>query len=280
MVQRQTPIKTPELLPKALVPLLDLNSASENIPTSPDHAINETTETQEPAKISETQETPQTEPISTTFTLELHQNLQSSTDKLLFIQFTPANTLRPKWYLVQVQMDQHTQDDAPGTYFCTFLQKHTRDAQLPDNISRWWADWRELEWTNEDSYEYGRRILFQPRNKPDPRKYGKFGLDIDLAEPDRILVGPFDFLEKSTNRPGKSMIPNTAWADLGERCRSTSLTPPLLSQSTRNMINLASHTLTRITIATNPHKKPVPISQTSSLNISHLFDNAFSNDPA
>jgi len=100
--------KPPELLPKALVPLIDINRASKIDTISPEPTPDETTETQEPTVVSENQETHQTEAIPTATTLTLHQNLQSSKDKLLFIQFTPANTLRPKWYLVQVQIDQHT----------------------------------------------------------------------------------------------------------------------------------------------------------------------------
>jgi len=238
------PSKPPELLPKALLPLPDFNLPEENANTPTPSQI--TTDTQAIPTISEDQSEQFDDTAATLEASILRQNLQSSVDKLFFIQFTPANTLRPKWYLVQIQIDQHSIDDAPGMYFCTFFQKHVRDIQLPDNMSRWWADWRELDWTTDDSYEYGKRILFQPRNKPDPRKYGKFGLDINLLEQDRILVGPFNFLEKTPSRPGKSFVPNDAWADLGRRCRSTSLTPPLLSQSTRNMVNLASHSYARI----------------------------------
>jgi len=263
------PSKPPEFLPKALIPLPDLDFTKTN--ANPPTRTQTDTYTQEVPTVSEDQTDDRHHNATTQHLLAFQQDLQLSTDKLFFIQFTPTNTLRPKWYLVQVQMDQHSAGDAPGTYFCTFFQKHIRDLQLPDNMSRWWADWRELKWTSEDSYEYGKRILFQPRNKPDPRKYGKFGLDIKLMEADRILAGPFDFLAKTPSRAGKSFVSNEAWAELGRRCRSTSLTPPLLSQSTRNMINLASHSYARMEMRNTSQDQNEEIAPAGSLDSTALF---------
>ena len=67
--------------------------------------------------------------------------LDASGDKLIFIRFTPTNTLRPKWFLVQVVLpDPGEHAVSPFTYFRTFLQKHPKDNSLPDNKSRWWPE--------------------------------------------------------------------------------------------------------------------------------------------
>ena len=54
----------------------------------------------------------------------LNADIAASEDKLFFIRFTPTNTLRPKWYLVQVELMKPDEDPLqPGTYFCTFFSE-------------------------------------------------------------------------------------------------------------------------------------------------------------
>ena len=38
----------------------------------------------------------------------LYSDLASSTDKLLFINFTPSHTMQPRWYLVQIDINLST----------------------------------------------------------------------------------------------------------------------------------------------------------------------------
>ena len=56
----------------------------------------------------------------------------NSSDKLFFIQFTPAHTMKPKWFLVEVDLssdDNDPPDPSPSTtFFCTFLQRHPCDS--------------------------------------------------------------------------------------------------------------------------------------------------------
>ena len=35
-----------------------------------------------------------------------HLQIQESKHKLFFIKFTPVSTLRPRWYLIQVELDR------------------------------------------------------------------------------------------------------------------------------------------------------------------------------
>jgi hypothetical protein len=171
----------------------------------------------------------------------LTQNLAISGDKLLFILFTPANTLRPQWFLVQVVLPEPGEMAAtPGNYFCTFLQKHPKDNKLPDNKSRWWPEWRELLWENDESYDFGDRILFGPTQKPDLTLFGKFGTEVNFNDPKALLVGPFNFLARSPSRTGFSFISDAHWKTLANACKINFLAPPTLSNALLSTIAQAS----------------------------------------
>ena len=46
--------------------------------------------------------------------------------------------MRPRWYLVQVDLSTDPDDDPlpPDTYFCTFFHRHPKDDGRPDNNAR------------------------------------------------------------------------------------------------------------------------------------------------
>ena len=67
----------------------------------------------------------------------LHHEILKSTDKLFFVSYMPAGTMRPRWYLVQVGIDDSPSGKNTGTYFCSFLQRHPSDSNKSDSISRW-----------------------------------------------------------------------------------------------------------------------------------------------
>ena len=71
----------------------------------------------------------------------LHKSLLSS-DGLFFIQYTPEDTLKPRWFLVQINMEGTCKlDMEPQTtrdYHVTFLSRHPSDNYLCDDTSRWW----------------------------------------------------------------------------------------------------------------------------------------------
>ena len=149
--------------------------------------------------------------------------------------------MRPRWYIVQVDLDKSEDGHASGTHFCTFLQRHPNDKDRPDNLARWWPEWRELIWDkNHSSYEYGERILFSPRRQPDLQVFGKFGTDVNLSEASTILAGPFNFQPRDISTAAQLFIPKAAWIDMGRRCRALTITLPTLSNSIRNMIATAS----------------------------------------
>lgn len=66
-------------------------------------------------------------------------------DMLFFVQYTPEGTLRPRWYLVQVDMES-TLEVNPGyatnnVCWCVFLARHPDDHKKSDELCRWWPDW-------------------------------------------------------------------------------------------------------------------------------------------
>ena len=61
----------------------------------------------------------------------LYNELQTSQDKLFFVQYIPAGTVRARWYLVQIDYDLSTIDpvcsESKGIYQCSFLARHSKD---------------------------------------------------------------------------------------------------------------------------------------------------------
>ena len=236
------PSRPPELLDDSLMPDIDEATATPLSATTDETHINEENPEEDNTEID-------IAPGGTNVgENNLHQAIEKSEDKLLFIQYTPANTLRPRWYLVQVVLEQSDNAVTDGMYFCTFFQKHTKDTQKPDNAARWWPEWRELEWNEDGTYEYGQRVLFQPRTKPDLQQYAKFGTDVNLTEPSRAILGPFDFEAMRNKIPSKSIVPAAAWTELSNRCRDLNLTPPVLSSTKRRAMALRSDFISTFSI--------------------------------
>ena len=158
---------------------------------------------------------------------DLQMMLAQSVDKLFFVQYVPAGTLRPKWYAIQVNEEASGDTMEGGVYLCEFLQKHTSDDLKSDSRSRWWPEWRELSWNKDKTeFDYGRRVLLSPRTKPSLQEYGKFSDDICLLDEDIYLAGPFDFKKKDSSTPGQSIIPEERWKELNRICEDRSLMPP------------------------------------------------------
>ena len=72
------------------------------------------------------------------------QSILASADKLFFISYCRASTLRPRWYLVQIRLDD---DEIPGSnqYFVNFFRKHPDDNKKKDDLARYWHIWYEIE---------------------------------------------------------------------------------------------------------------------------------------
>ena len=162
--------------------------------------------------------------------MSLYESIVASDDKLFFIKYTPAYEVRPRWFLVQVDLSQSDTQDNSTTYFCTFFQRHPKDKVFSDNFSRWWPEWRELLWNKSNtSYSYGKSFVCSPHYQTDLNKYGKYSTDIDFKGPSAILTGPFNFERHPDGTGGKFYVPQEAWVSLALRCQALSITPPKLT---------------------------------------------------
>ena len=168
----------------------------------------------------------------------LFDAITASSDRLFFVSYRPAGTLRPRWYLVQIDLSQSLiaspDCDSNGPYYCHFLGCHPDDTSLPDPPSRWWLLWHRFTTTAADDIEFGARVLFNPTTIPDPDLYVAWADVLPLLDPAVCLLGPFTFTEPSSNPPGRTssfrqIVPFSLWASLTSLCLTRGILPPVLS---------------------------------------------------
>ena len=100
--------------------------------------------------------------------------------------------------------------------FCSFLQRHPKDNGKGDSSVRWWPEWRKLEWNDDDTFEYGERMLFSPCTKPDATLFIKFSTDIALQDDNICLVGPFNLAPPLGAAKSSALIERVFWDKLVE----------------------------------------------------------------
>ena len=161
-------------------------------------------------------------------------SIQQSSDKLFFIKYTTEGTMRPKWYLIQVDMDATLEANprvrTTGIYYCTFLARHPNDKTKNDEYSRFWPDW--YEYTKHKItgiIQYGKRILFPPHQTPNPDKYIQWADEIDLHTNDNVLLGPFNFEPISPANRTRYKVHHNHWDLCYQQCIEQNITPPSIS---------------------------------------------------
>jgi len=161
-----------------------------------------------------------------------------SQDRLFLISYRPAGTLRPRWYLVQVDLPQSLSASpdcaSDGRYYCHFFGHHPDDTSLPDPTRRWWLLWHRFTTTASDNIKFGERVLFNPATTPNPASYIAWADVIPLLDPSVCLLGPLSFAEPSSNPPGRTssfrqLLPFHLWESLTTLCVSRGILPPILS---------------------------------------------------
>ena len=162
--------------------------------------------------------------------------ITTSKDKLFFISFTPNNTLRARWYLIQVDMastiETNPAFNTNGRYYCTFLAKHPNDKHKSDEFSRFWPDWYNYTKDKNDVITYGNRILFAPHINPNPDKYIEWATDIQLHDTSHVFLGPFNFEPITTVNRTRHKVHRDQWTTCHAQCLQNNLLPPTLgSQS-------------------------------------------------
>ena len=126
--------------------------------------------------------------------------------------------------------------------FYSFLQRHPKDSGKGDSSVRWWPEWRELEWKNEDEYHYGKRILFSLRLKPDATKYGKFYTEINLQDENIVLAGLFNFAPPMGSAKSSVFIERNVWDEFVTKYEEHSIIGPVLSPG-RKMAYMSASTM-------------------------------------
>ena len=168
-----------------------------------------------------------------------------SEDRLFFVSYCPDGTLRPRWYLVQVDLVQSLAASPActtnGRYYCHFLGCHPDDASLPDPDRRWWLLWHRFTHSHDNVIEYGTHTLFNPITTPDPAAYIAWADVLPLLDPTVCLLGPLSFTDPPSNPPGRTssfhqMLSFDIWASLLTLCISRGILPPVLANppSTRS----------------------------------------------
>ena len=167
--------------------------------------------------------------------------IQASKDRLFFISYRPEGTLRSRWFLISIDLEQTALEPtcvdfaSSGRYYAHFYARHPSDAaEFTDDTARWWPEWHEYSLGSDDTIDYGARSLIYPSRTPDPAKYIAWATLLSLTDPSTCLLGPFNFQEPHLNPRNRSSsfrqyVPTSLWADLAELCCTHGITPPRLT---------------------------------------------------
>ena len=170
----------------------------------------------------------------------LYSAILASVDRLFFVCYSPDGTLRPRWYLIQVDLSQSSNDtrtashQTNGLYYCPFHSKHPDDLYLPDPTSRYWPLWHHFTTAADNVLEFGKRILFSPSVTPDPNRYIAWADCLSLVDPNVCLFGPFDFCHPTLAACGRTpasrqILHFDLWAALTTVCTHQGILPPILA---------------------------------------------------
>ena len=94
---------------------------------------------------------------------------------LFFIQYISKNTIKPRWFLVQIN---HHETEilkidllCTGNYHVTFLSHHPADKYICDDVNRWLLEWHKYYLDDSNIPIYGAHMLFSPKRNPYLTKY-------------------------------------------------------------------------------------------------------------
>ena len=152
---------------------------------------------------------------------------------LFFIQYIPEGSIRPRWFLVKIELDLtyslDLQPETTGHYLVAFLARHPRDKQLTDDFARWWPEWHEYTIGADNIPDFGQRVLFHPLRKPNLSKFRLWTDTVPLSDPNCYLQGPFDFESRNDVLNPCNYVARDQWLLLASSCSVSGIVPPLLS---------------------------------------------------
>ena len=98
----------------------------------------------------------------------------STSDGLFFIRYTPEDTFKQKWFLVQINPEKiailNMQRETAANYHITFLEQDPANKHLYDNKARWQPEWHAYKLDDNSVPVYGARMLFSPKRKQNLNK--------------------------------------------------------------------------------------------------------------
>jgi hypothetical protein len=174
----------------------------------------------------------------------LYDRIAASTDRMFFISYLPAGTLRPRWYLVAVNLASSLLEPVSstcrtsGTYTVDFYCRHPDDRSLSDACARWWREWHRYSTDLADgAVLFGDQVLLRPGHSPDPAKYISWSDCVPLLDPAVALLGPFDlvasapFASPTVRRPlsSRQWVPLALWQQLCALCAAQGILLPSVS---------------------------------------------------
>jgi hypothetical protein len=177
--------------------------------------------------------------------LDLSRAIASSTDRLFFVSVRMPGTLRPQWYLVQVDLTQYDNNDeinvndskTTGLYFCHFCTPPSADKKYSHPDSRWWPIWHKYTTDRHGVVTYGDQVkIFPNRRRPSSKLYIPWADTLDLCDPLVFLFGPFDFNDPQTNPRDRTpsfrqFISRDLWVSLVSLCIDRGVIPPRLTSN-------------------------------------------------
>ena len=205
--------------------------------SQPDFLIDITIDERFPTIAELSKETPdntniptETQPDKGIITTEdLAASIATSKDKLFFISNLMPNTLWPRWYLVQVNMECTLHDPmsqhftTSGQYYVHFQHWHLDNVACNDLTSRWWPIWHEYTIADDTIIDYGKSVNIRPHVMPDHTKYIAWSDVVPLCSPECYLLGPVDF------QTGLRHLDQSVWSQHFQICATRGIIPPTLS---------------------------------------------------
>jgi hypothetical protein len=207
-------------------------------PINPNTTIPSTNNTNQPTQQATIEQLDTPPSMDTT---SLHDTIITSNDKLFFIKYTPSGTMRPRWYLVQIDListaELNPKWKETGQYFCVFLARHPTDKDKSDEFARWWPDWyRYSRCKRTNDIIYGDRVLFRPSVIPSSSKYIQWAEEFDLTQPTERLIGPFNFESINATNRTRNKVTKEKWLELFDICNELAILPPTSGSSNKHIL--------------------------------------------
>ena len=158
------------------------------------------------------------------------------TDYLFFIHHLPADTVKLRWFLVQVNHIETAilkmNPSTTGGYHVIFLSRHPDDNHLCGGLSG-----MNTRWTMIISLCYSSRMLFKPNRKPNLAKYILWTESVHLTDFSCFIHGPFNFDSRFDVISAKQIVVLRHWEFLLTSCIALGIAPPPHTMSTLTATN-------------------------------------------